>query len=100
MDSFADGIFFVPLQPLNSVDFLIDAVVNALGVSLYGQDTARVQLLKILRDKQLLLIMDNFEHLLSGVDLVVDILRAAPDVKFLVTSREALNLQEEWLRPV
>lgn len=45
----------------------------------------------------MLLVLDNFEHLMTGVDLVTDILREAPEVKVLVTSREKLNLREEWL---
>ena len=44
----------------------------------------------------MLLLLDNFEHLLAGVDLLIDVLQAAPSVKLLVTSRERLNVQEEW----
>jgi predicted ATPase/DNA-binding NarL/FixJ family response regulator len=100
IDSFRDGIYFVSLQPLNSSEFLVDAIVDALNLSLQGQDTLRVQLLNSLRDKQMLLILDNFEHLLDGADLVVAALAAAPDIKILVTSRESLNLQEEWVRRI
>lgn len=46
------------------------------------------------------MLLDNFEHLLAGVDLVADIVATAPDVKLLVTSREALTLQEEWFHPI
>ena len=48
----------------------------------------------------MLLILDNFEHLLAGAELLAALLRAAPYVKLLVTSREALNLQEEWFHPL
>ena len=48
----------------------------------------------------MLLVLDNFEHLLGGVDLVSDILAATTGLKILVTSREALNLQEEWVRQI
>ncbi|MBV7339947.1 hypothetical protein KFU94_69415 [Chloroflexi bacterium TSY] len=44
--------------------------------------------------------LDNFEHLLVGVDLVADIVATAPGVKLLVTSREALTLLEEWFHPI
>jgi predicted ATPase/DNA-binding CsgD family transcriptional regulator len=53
-----------------------------------------------LQDKRLLLVVDNFEHVMDGAPLLAHILSAAPDVKLLVTSRESLRLQEEWLRVV
>jgi predicted ATPase len=53
------------------------------------------QLLRCLRDKQLLLVLDNLEHLLDGADIVYEILQAAPSVKILATSRERLNLKSE-----
>ena len=48
----------------------------------------------------MLLVLDNFEHLLDSVDLLADLLAAAPGVKLLVTSRMRLNLREEWLAPL
>ena len=53
-----------------------------------------------LHEKRLLLVLDNFEHLLADAELVAEILSAAPGVKVLVTSREALRLQEEWFHPL
>ena len=67
-----------------------------MGANDTGDDT-RTQLLDFLRGKNLLLVMDNVEHLLDGVDLLPDILRHAPEVKILATSRERLALREEWL---
>ena len=58
------------------------------------------QLLDYLHDKTLLLILDNFEHLLDGAAFVTTMLASAPGVKVLVTSREALSLREEWLYPL
>ena len=52
------------------------------------------------RDKQLLLVLDNFEHLLDATDLLTDLLRSAPRLKQLVTSRVRLNLRQEWLLPL
>ena len=54
-------------------------------------------MLNYLRDKQLLLVLDNVEHLLDGVGLMTEILHCAPDVKLLVTSRAQLNVQAEWV---
>jgi predicted ATPase/DNA-binding CsgD family transcriptional regulator len=94
---FPNGIYFVPLQPLTSPDFLIPTIADALQFSLYGEGDPKTQLLNYLREKHLLLVLDNFEHLLDGADLLSDILDAAPAVKLLVTSRERLHLREEWV---
>ena len=50
-----------------------------------------------LRQKQMLLVLDNFEHLVEAAGLLVELLNAAPGVRLLVTSRERLNLREEWV---
>jgi DNA-binding SARP family transcriptional activator len=94
---FPHGIVFVPLAPLALPEDLAPAIAQSLGLSLQrGQD----QLLDSLRRRQLLLILDSFEHLLAGVGLLIDIMRAAPGVKLLVTSREQLQLQGEHLFPI
>jgi predicted ATPase/DNA-binding CsgD family transcriptional regulator len=100
--TFAQGSYFIPLQAVESIDFLVSAVADALNLSLSGQEDSRVQLLNYIRDKEMLLLLDNFEQLLGkgGARLLADILETAPGIKLLVTSREVLNLQEEWLYPV
>lgn len=97
---FADGCTFVPLSSVGSADLLMAAAADALGFAFYGRSHPQQQLLNYLREKRLLLILDNFEHLLSGIDFVTAVLQQAPDVKLLVTSRERLNLQSEWVLPV
>lgn len=100
LDIFPDGVYFVPLASLGAADFLIPALAEALGLSFYGSAAPQTQLLSYLKDKTLLLVLDNFEQLLgsdSGTGLLSDLARAAPGVKLLVTSRGRLNLQEEWL---
>lgn len=94
---FKDGAWFVPLAPLSSADLIVSAVADALRFSFYGPTDPKLQLLDYLRNKELLLVIDNFEHVLSGTGLVADILQAAPRVKVLATSRERLNLQAEWV---
>jgi predicted ATPase len=100
VDSFGDGVFFVPLQPLASADYLVPAIAEVLQFPFAGQESAREMLVGYLGDKQMLLLLDNFEHLLAGVDLLPAILNAAPGVRLLVTSREVLGLREEWIRTV
>jgi len=95
--SFTDGVYFVHLTPVSSLDLVPSAIASALQITLFDSIDLRPQLAEYLREKYLLLVMDNFEHLLEGVDLLIDLLQAAPQVKFLVTSRERLNLQEEWV---
>ena len=93
---FTDGVHFVPLAPLTSVDQLVPAMVEHLGLHNFQDNRPpKQQLLDFLRAKQALVVLDNFEHLLEGASLVTDILRAAPEVKVIATSRERLNLEEE-----
>jgi predicted ATPase/DNA-binding CsgD family transcriptional regulator len=100
LSHFADGIYFVPLQPITSVDNIPTALASALNFQFQGKSEPIPQLLHLLRDKHLLLLLDNFEHVLDGVELVLQILHNAPQVKLLITSREALNLREEWVRSI
>jgi predicted ATPase/DNA-binding SARP family transcriptional activator len=97
---FEDGVMFVPLQPVDSASRIVPAIAEALGLQFFGAEPPQQQLLQFLREKRLLLVLDNFEQLLPGAELAVEILTAAPGVKLLVTSREALKLQEEWFHPL
>lgn len=100
-DTFADGVYFVPLAALNSPDNLIPAIAKSLRLSFFKEgEPPQQQLFDYLRARHLLLILDNYEHLLvddSGAAQVNEILTAAPDVKVLVTSRLRLSLQAEHL---
>jgi predicted ATPase/transcriptional regulator with XRE-family HTH domain len=96
-DFFPDGACFVSLASLDSPAFLVPAIADALGFAFQGQIEPRIQLLNHLRAKRALLLLDNIEHLLEGVGLFVELLERAPGVKLLVTSRERLNLQGEWV---
>ena len=98
--AFPDGIWFVPLLEAKTPEGAIGVVARTLGITLYGDRTIQDQVVDYLRPKRLLLILDNFEHLLDGADRVAGLLAALPAVKVLVTSQEALNLWEEWFFPV
>ncbi len=102
---FGDGVFFVPLTTVASIggEFqpsLIAALADVFKFDFQGPVHPQAQLLGYLRDKNLLLVLDNFDHLVSQARLLIDLLRLAPRVKLLVTSRMRLNLQEEWLLEV
>ena len=90
-----DGIYFVSFAPIRSSRLIFQTVAEAINFPLATQDEPERQLLRFLKRKQILLVMDNFEHLLEGAGIINDILQAAPDVKILVTSREKLNLMSE-----
>ncbi|MBZ0306814.1 MAG: tetratricopeptide repeat protein, partial [Anaerolineae bacterium] len=96
LTNFENGVFFVPLAPLTSPEAIPAAIAEAVGFSFFGTDEPKVQLINFLREKHMLLVMDNFEHVIAGAPLISEILQAAPDVKVLVTSRERLRLQGEW----
>ena len=99
-DHFNDGVYFVPLQPLDSHEFIVSAVADVVGFQFRPGEDPKQQLFQHFREKALLLVLDNFEHLLDGAELLSELLAAASDIKVLITSREVLNLQEEWLYPV
>jgi len=72
-------------------------IANAVGFKFIGARGQLPQLLDYLRLKHMLLVLDNFEHVSEGWELVLEIIRHAPQIKVLVTSRAALNVQPEWL---
>jgi predicted ATPase len=94
---YPDGVWFAPLVSLSSVDYLVPSIGDAIGLTFYGSSGLRDQLYAYLREKQSLIILDNFEHLSDGVEILLGILNCAPHVKLLVTSRERLNLVGEWV---
>ncbi len=97
--SFPDGVCFVALAALQSASGLAQAIATALELPLAGSEPEAI-LLAYLRPRHLLLILDNFEHLLAGTALVAAILQQAPGVQLLITARERLNLAGEQLYTV
>jgi predicted ATPase/DNA-binding CsgD family transcriptional regulator len=97
---FPNGVAFVPLQAVHAPDFIAPAIADAIGLTLAGTGEPLAQVCQYLHDKAYLLVLDNLEHLLAGLDILTTLLQLAPTTTLLVTSREALNLREEWLYPV
>jgi predicted ATPase/DNA-binding SARP family transcriptional activator len=98
--SYRHGVYLVPLAGVASPRELPSAIAAALGLELLGQSDPEQQLIHILDNQHLLLLLDNFEHLLPETSLLTDILRQAPRVSLLVTSRQRLNLRAEWVFPL
>jgi predicted ATPase len=93
-EDFADGVCFVALAPLADSGLVAATLAQALGVGTAQADPLSGVKLH-LRDKQTLLVLDNFEHLLDAAPLVAEVLAAAPGVQVLTTSRVALRLSAE-----
>ena len=95
VDQFEDGAWFVDLSVVADSTLVLQAVARALGVRDSGEQPIREVLVDYLRDKELLLILDNFEQVIAAAPLVKDMLVHAPRVKFLVTSRIILRIAGE-----
>ena len=95
LDHFPDGVFFVELAPLTEPDLAIATVAHVLGLREAGGRSLRDTVTSYLKDKHLLLVLDNFEQILVAAPLVADLLAACPMLKVLVTSRAVLRLRGE-----
>jgi predicted ATPase/DNA-binding SARP family transcriptional activator/Tfp pilus assembly protein PilF len=94
---FPHGAAFVPLVSVSSKQDVVPIVAGALGLRLQGGQSGRAQLFAFLQEKELLLVLDNFEQLLPETELLVELMQQAPGLVVLVTSRWRLNLQAEWV---
>ncbi|MCK6540309.1 MAG: NB-ARC domain-containing protein, partial [Anaerolineales bacterium] len=98
VQQFINGVWFVPLAPVKNIEGMFLAIASALNINVTGGK----ELQEFLRDKNLLLILDNMEQLIGDASLkwIAETLRAAPQVKILVTSIARLNIQAETLLEV
>ncbi len=99
---FADGAYFVSLAPITDIAHVVPTLARTLGVGMHSAIGLERQLLAFLRGKELLLVLDNMEHLLAqGVDdlgrFLAKVIQEAPGVKLFITSRERLHLHGEWV---
>jgi predicted ATPase/class 3 adenylate cyclase/Tfp pilus assembly protein PilF len=94
-DRFADGVFFVNLAPLSDPDLVIPATAQALDVQEIGSQPLLELLKASLREKQMLILLDNFEQVVCAALQVAELLAACPKLKMLVTSRMALHVRAE-----
>lgn len=97
---FPGGVYFVPLEPLMETAAIPQAIAEAAGLTLSGAGDRLGQVVEQLRGRQMLLALDNLEHLPGAADLLLRLLRELPELKLLATSREVLHLQQEWLYPL
>jgi len=99
-EAFADGVAFVPLAPLRDPDLIPSVLAETLGIRDVADQTLQDTLKRHLQDRQMLLLLDNFEHLLSAAPVVADLMGACPELTVLATSRAPLHLGGEHQYPV
>ncbi len=92
---YPDGVFFIGFADISSNDDIIQTVTESLGVALSGDEDVQTQLLTYLAPRRQLLVLDNLEHLDGAAAIITEILKAAPHVKLVATSRSKLNLTGE-----
>src|SRR5919202_3158067 len=100
LNEFANGVWFIDLAPLSTPQLVAARIATTLGVQVAGDEQIVVKLKGYLSEKQLLLVLDNFEQVVEAATLVADLLQAVPGLKVLVTSRVALHLSSEREVPV
>ncbi len=100
VDEFPDGIHLVSLSPIRNPELIPSTIARAIGIEEAGDQPVLRNLHAYLRDKRLLLLLDNVEHLVSSAPLVTDLLTNSPGLIVLATSRVALRLTGEHVFPV
>ena len=101
LDAYPDGVWFVDLAPIRDPSLVASAAAQVLGVREEPGQSLTQTLCAHLKQRKLLLILDNCEHLVSACASLADaLLRGAPDVCILATSREALHIRGEQTYPV
>ncbi len=100
LDEFPDGVFVIWLVPISDPDLVPQTIVRTLGIQEVGPQTSLERLTIHLRDKQMLLVLDNFEQILAAAPQVAELLEVCPCVKMLVTSRAPLRIRRERQFPV
>src|SRR5215204_2591358 len=99
-DELEDGVFFVALAPIAAPALVAPTIARTLGLTESGNQPPEELLKGYLRDRQTLLVLDNFEQVLESASLLDEVLSAAPDLKLLITSRTPLRLYGEHEFPV
>lgn len=94
-DDFSDGIYFVDLAPLSDASLVAKSIAETLGLVAIETESVETTLRRVLKTRQTLLVLDNFEHVLSAASLVADLLQATSTLTVLVTSREILHVYGE-----
>lgn len=95
--AFEDGVLFLSMAGVDSPESIVAEIANGLKISFSGPADPELQVIQVLRKKKALLIFDNMEHLVKGSAVLGRILQQAPGLRMLLTSREPIHLQWEWI---
>ena len=95
----ASDALFIDLAPVDQSEQVLSEIARSLGVRDAGDLTLRESLHLATRDRRLVLLLDNFEHVIDAAPLIGELLANAPELRILVTNREALHLSGETLQP-
>ncbi len=95
LPDFTAGVYFVPLAAINDPDFVLSTIAQVLNLREVGTRSLLEELKSALREQFLLLLLDNFEHVLAAAPQLADLLATCPHLHLLVTSRAPLRLQGE-----
>jgi len=95
IDDFRDGVFFVSLAPISDPELVVPTIAQALGLREHSGEPLLETLNEYLREKQMLLLLDNFEHVVQAAPSVASLLASAPGLKLLVTSRAPMHISGE-----
>ncbi|MBE0671563.1 MAG: helix-turn-helix domain-containing protein [Anaerolineales bacterium] len=96
LSTFDDHVYFIQLAAFNAPDSILPAIASVLNIPSSTSEELKNRLSDYFRDKKVLIVLDNFEHLMEGAPQISELLQKTPLLKILVTSRERLNLQGEW----
>ena len=100
LDEFVDGVYFVPLAPIADPSLVLPTIAKTLGINEDGERPFQSFLQAYLREKHLLLLLDNFEQVTAAAPELANLLSGCPDLKVMVTSRAVLHLHGEHEFPV
>jgi predicted ATPase/transcriptional regulator with XRE-family HTH domain len=100
LDDFTDGVFSIALAPISDANLVATTIASTLGIAEGGPRTPLERLQAYLRDKQMLLVLDNFEQILAAAAQIAELLAACPWLKILATSRSPLRIRQERQMPV
>jgi predicted ATPase/class 3 adenylate cyclase len=95
LNDFPDGVYFINLAPISDPSLVATTIAQVLRIKDIGNQSLLERLRNYIRDKQLLLLLDNFEQVVAAAPLIGELLAAAPRLKVLITSREVLHLRGE-----
>jgi len=100
LEGFARGVYVVLLAPVREYTGVTAAIAGAVGFQFHGSREPQQQVIDYLREKQLLLCLDNFEHVMEAAPFISEILGQAPQVRMVITSREPLRIAGEQVYPL